>query len=107
MIFLVFGIFYTWTVYGKAKKKGRSPIQWAGIAAATFIGTEVFILVSFGVIYGLGENSWGWSEHWIETREIPITVFALAISIFTNWLVMCQLNKTQEEFSTAPPTKMY
>ena len=98
MLVLVVGIFYTWIAYKKAKQKNRSPIRWALIAAATFLGTQL----SIGFTIGLGEGVW-WSEGLFETHQIHITAASLLACALTNWLVMRPLYKVSEESFPDPP----
>jgi heme A synthase len=99
MLVLIVGIFYTWIAYGKAKEKNRSPIRWAVIAAATFLGTQIII----GFVIGLGEGVW-WSEGLFETHQIYITPVSLLACVLTNWLALRPLYKAPKESFTMPPS---
>jgi hypothetical protein len=54
MLILVAGIFYTWIAYGKAKQKGQSPIRWALIVAAVFMGTQILTAGGIAFVFGMG-----------------------------------------------------
>ncbi len=103
MLVLVVGIFYTWIAYGKAKQKNRSPIRWALIAAATFLGTQILVAGGIGFVLGLGVEFWGWSESLFEKHNLHITIVTLLANAFTNWLALRPLNKVSKESIIAPP----
>jgi hypothetical protein len=101
MLILVVGIFYTWIAYGKAKRKDSNPIRWAGIAAATFLGTQILVSGGMGFVLGLGEGVW-WSEAAIYKYDIHITIVSLLACAFTNWLVLRPLNKVPDKSINEP-----
>jgi hypothetical protein len=103
MYVLIIGIFYSWIAYGKAKQKNRSPIRWALIAAATFLGTQILVAGSIGFVFGLGEENWGWSDNLFEAHQIHITIVSLLACALTNWLALRPLNKISKESFTEPP----
>jgi hypothetical protein len=108
MLILVVGGFYTFLAYRKAKEKGRSPIRWALIAAATFIGTQILIAGGIGFVLGLGTELWGWSENLFYRYNLQITIVSLLASAFTNWLALRPLNKTSDEpFNHPPPPPVF
>jgi hypothetical protein len=103
MLVLVVGAFYTWFAYGKAKQRGRNPIRWALLAAATFLGTQLLVAGGIGFILGLGEDLWGWSANLINDYNLHITIVSLLACIVTNWLVLRPLNNNPKESFTEPP----
>ena len=104
MLILVVGGFFIFQAYRKAQEKGRRPILWAFVAAATFIGTQILVSGGIGIIFAIGTEFRGWSENLIYRYSLPITIVALLASIFTNWLVLRLLNKNQDKpFSQPPP----
>lgn len=103
MLILVVGGFFIFQAYRKAQEKGRSPIRWALIAAATFIGTQILVSGGIGIIFAIGTEFRGWSENLIFSYSLPITIVVLLASIFANWLVLRPLNKTSGESLSQPP----
>lgn len=99
MLILVLGIFYTWLAYKKAKQKGRSPIGWAAIAAATFLGTQILVASGIGLVLGL----WNWSESVIDDYSLQLVIATLLACSFTNWLVTRPLNKVPDKSFDKPP----
>jgi len=83
MLILAVGTFYTWFAYGKAKQRGRNPIRWAFVAAATFLGTQLLVAGGIGFILGLGEDLWGWSANLINDYNLHITIVSLLACIVT------------------------
>ena len=107
MLVLVVWGFYVFLAYRKAKETGRSPIKWAAIAGATFIGTQIWIAVGIGLFVGFGEEVWSLPNSFIKTYSLQITVFSLIACAFTNWLVLRPLNKAQNKPSAEPPPPIF
>jgi hypothetical protein len=106
MLILIVGVFYTWIAYGKAKRKGHSPIRWALIAAATFIGTQILVAGGISFIIGFGEGIW-WSETVFYDYEIHVTIVSLPACALANWIVLQPLNKVRDNSFNEPPPPVF
>ena len=100
---MIFAIISAWLAYRKAKDSGRSPILWAAIAAATFIGTQLAVQFAIGIFLGVGVAAFGWSENAFETYSIPSTLVAVVASFGSTWLVLHYLDRIPEDATAVAP----
>ena len=103
MLDLVVGIFLTWLAYRKAKQNGRKPIRWAVIAAATFLLTEILIIIGFAFTVALGVSKWGWSESVLYRYSTYLKIVTLVAGIFTALLVLLLIKKVPDKSIDEPP----
>ena len=100
---LVIGIVFALLAYVKAKRDGLRPFRWVAISVATFIGTQVLVLVSFGFIVALGVRKWGWAESSLNKYSLQLIIASLSASILTGWLVLRFIKKVPDKSVDEPP----
>ena len=100
MIFVIIAIIIA---YRRANEYGRSPIKWAVIAGATYIGTQLIVSLGAGMFIGLGIELWGWEERAFDDNMILITIVAILASLGTTWFAISRIKPQEEESIIAPP----
>ena len=104
---MIFAIVAAILAYRKARDSGRNGWLWALAAAGVFIGTQWIVSIGAGIFLGLGIALFDWSENiFDDTMYIgPITVVAIAASIFATWLLLRYLDKptAEEQPADLPP----
>jgi hypothetical protein len=93
-----------WFGYKKARDTGRNPFLWAAISGGIFIGVQLLVGVGFGILIGMGQALWGWSESAFEKYQLFAAIPAIILSIGALMLVFRFLDKVPEEpVATEPP----
>ena len=103
---MLLAIITAWLAYREANNSGRNGILWAIIGAGVFLGTQFIVALAIGAFIGVGIVAFGWPEDAYDAYEIPITIAAIAASIFTSWLLVKYLQRAPREqapTSVTPP----
>lgn len=105
MFGLLIPILITFYVYKGAKQTGRNPVLWSFINVAVIIGVQFAIVVTAGILIGLGIAFFGWSKSSINNYNLPITVIAGVLSLLCSYLfVVRRVNRVpDEQINLAPP----
>ena len=85
---MILAILFAYLGYKRANDAGRNGILWAFIAAGVFIGTQVIVGLSIGIVMGFGIEFFGWSESIFSDYEILYTIIAIVISCATGFLTL-------------------
>lgn len=64
-----------------ARERNRSAWKWSLLGIGAWIGAELIVFVSFGVIYGLGIAFGGWPEEMPAGLTLLSYIVALAAAI--------------------------
>lgn len=101
MILLILAI---WFGYKKARDSGRNPWAWAAISGGVFIGMQMIVVLGFGVLVGVGQVMWGWSDDAYDKYAVFANIPAIVLSISGLWLIFRFLDKVpDDEPVTEPP----
>jgi MFS family permease len=86
-----------------ARERNRSAVAWSVIAIASWIGAEVGVSVTAGIVYAFGIELWGWEEP-STGAQFLIYLVALGTAIFSVTVVYRILrSKPRHEVLPAPP----
>ena len=104
---MVFVIVAAILAYRRAKDAGRNGLLWALATAGVFIGTQLLVSLAAGFLMGIGVLIFGWDESIFDELIYvgPVTVVAIAASIFTTWLLFKYIDRPadSELKSDLPP----
>ena len=60
-----------------ARQRNRSALKWSIAAIAAWIGAEILVLFSWGFVYAIGENYWGWPAQ--ESTGLVLVSYIIAL----------------------------
>jgi hypothetical protein len=83
-----------------ARERGRSALAWSLLGIISWLGAELFVSFSFGLIYGLGIALRGWPEEMPAGLMLLLYVVALAAAIGGFSLVRYILSSLPREGET-------
>jgi hypothetical protein len=64
-----------------ARERNRSTVAWSLIGIGSWLGAELFVFFSFGLIFEIGKAFWGWPEEEPAGLVFLSYVVALAAAI--------------------------
>lgn len=104
---MIFAILVAILAYRRANENGRNGIVWALGGIGVFVGTQMLVTFGAGILIGLGIGFLGWPDDLYEDAVFtwPVTLFAIAMSVLTSWLLLRYLSKpvNPEPTEMAPP----
>lgn len=102
---MILAILFVWLGYKRANEAGKNGVLWAILAGGSFVATQLIISFGIGILLGLGIAFRGWSETILDDYAIPITLFAVAVSIGVGFIVLklADRNPAVEDTMTIPP----
>ncbi|MBX3244500.1 MAG: hypothetical protein KF685_08595 [Acidobacteria bacterium] len=91
--------------YRRAKESGRSGLLWALAGAGVYIGTQMFVTFAIGIGLGIAIVAWELDENIFYRYEIVFSIIAIAMSLFTSWLLLRYLSRepAADEAPEIPP----
>jgi ABC-type nitrate/sulfonate/bicarbonate transport system permease component len=89
--------------YNKAKATDRNAWKWAFITGGAFIGTQIILGFGIGIILGIAQAAFDWSDSVLDTYSIFVTIIAIVASFVVMWLILRYLDKVPEEQPFTPP----
>ena len=87
-----------------ARERKRSALGWSVLAIGAWIGAEVGVFASAGIVYGLGIELWGWEEPTVAAQFV-IYLCALGTAILSVTVVfrILKAKPRHDVFPTPPP----
>lgn len=86
-----------------ARERNQSALAWSLMGIGAWIGSELLVGFTFGVIHAIGIEVWGWPERSSGLNFLAY-VLALAAALISVFLVSRVLtNKPREEVFPTPP----
>ena len=90
-----------------ARERNRSALAWSVLGIGAWIGAELAVFVSFGIIHGLGMELWGWDEP-SPAAQFVAYLLALGAAILSVTVVFRILKaKPRHDFPTPPPPPQF
>jgi len=87
-----------------ARERNRSALVWSLLGIGAWIGAELTVFLTFGIIYGVGIAFWGWQEEIPASVRFISYIVALAAAIGSFTLVRHILySKSSDRSVLLPP----
>jgi hypothetical protein len=87
-----------------ARERNRSAVAWSLIGIASWLGSELIVVLGLGSLYGVGIAFWGWPEEIPAGFRILVYVLGLAAAIGGFTIARRILSgKRSEDFFPEPP----
>jgi hypothetical protein len=93
-----------------ARERNRSAVVWSLLGIAAWIGSELIVMIGFGIVYGLGSIFLGWEPEMPAGLRLLSYVVALAAALGGVTLVKHILytksaypSESHPSFLTQPP----
>lgn len=102
-MFCAFAIIAFSIAYNRAKESGRNGYAWGIIIAIVFICTDFTIPFGIRIFLEIGIEFWDFSEHFVESYSIVISIIGLFASFGTTGLLLRHIKKVPEESFDKPP----
>ena len=90
--------------YKKAKRTGRNAALWSVICGFTFIGIQLGVSLTIGIVIGVGSQVWGWDESIADRYSLLWMLVSFVPSFIALWLLFNYLDRIPDEpIQSAPP----
>jgi hypothetical protein len=87
-----------------ARERNRSPVAWSLLTIAAWFGSEIFVFVTFGLVYGVVALLYGWSlDDFPAGLQVLSYILALGSAILSFTLLRGYLSRKPSELPTPPP----
>lgn len=106
---MILGLVFAWMGYQKATASDRNGWLWGFLALSAYIGTQVVIQLTIGIVIGIGIETLGWSNDLFEGGyNILFTVISIIPSCLAGYAVLKYLDRSAqseafEKFDVPPP----